>query len=60
MNHDYYIRKTNTKPIRDGLDNTDLRLDNINPGLDNTDPLLYSDDLDFLAFFDIYHLFLSQ
>ena len=53
VNHDCYLRKTNAKTIRDGLDNTD-------PGLDNNDPSLPSDEKPMTNFFEYFEFFLNQ
>ena len=60
MNHDCYVRKTNAKTIRDGLDNTDPGLDNTDPGLDNNDPSLPSDEKPMTNFFEYFEFFLNQ
>jgi hypothetical protein len=60
VNHDCYVRKTNAKTIRDGLDNTAPGLDNTDPELDNNDPSLPSNEKPISNFLDYFDSFLNQ
>jgi hypothetical protein len=56
-----YVRKTNAKTIRDGLDNTGPGLDDNNdPRLDNTNPGLSSDEKAIPSFLEYFESFLNQ